>query len=183
MSVENVGFRSVGKIRKAHGIRGELFLISFSKSFDWLGDVDTAQLVKKEMDENGESQEVTHNFKIIKKKPHKIGYILKLEGFNNRNLAEEFEGSLFQVPESLFADSTGKEEFYLEQLKGFELLDPAGNLKGSVSGFSNNTVQDILVVSKEEESFEVPYVDQWIQQLDFANKKIIMNLPDGLEAQ
>ena len=47
--------------------------------------------------------------------------------------------------------------------------------------FGNNGAQDLLVVQSEKSQFEVPYVDELIEQLDFAEKKIVMNLPEGIE--
>ena len=175
-------FKSVGKIRRAHGIRGELFLISFSKNFDWLEDVNEATLVKREEVEEGDFKEVRYQFPINKAKTHKIGRILKLDGITDRNLAESFEGAVFQVPQGLLESKETAEDFYLLQLKDFELIDQDQKLRGKVSAFGNNGAQDLLVISTSEGSeFEVPYVESWIKQLDFTEKKIVMNLPDGLE--
>lgn len=173
-------FKSVGKIRRAHGIRGELFLISFSKSFDWLSDINEASLVKKEANAEGKLEEVRYQFQIKKSKDHKVGRILKLEGIEDRTKAENFEGAVFQVPQSIFKEIE-KDDYYLLQLKGFSLFDTKGELRGEVINFGNNGAQDLLVVQSEKSQFEVPYVDELIEQLDFAEKKIVMNLPEGIE--
>lgn len=173
-------FRSVGKIRKAHGIRGELFLISFSKSFDWLNDINEAQLVRKEKNSEGKFEEIRYNFDIKKSKNHKIGRILKLKGIEDRNKAEEFEGAVFQVPEAVFQDEE-KEDYYLLQLKDFSLYDEENNLKGKVVDFGNNGAQDLLVIENNDHKFEVPYVDELIKVLDFTEKKLVMSLPEGIE--
>lgn len=175
----NSDFRSVGKIRRAHGIRGELFLISFSKSFDWMEDIKEANLLRREANAEGEVSEVLHKFKIKKAKDHKVGRILKLEGMNDRNLAESFEGSLFQVPNTIF-DNAENEDFYLLELEGFQLVDPAGNELAKITGFSTNNAQDLLLVTNDDGEFQVPYVKEWIEQLDFANQKVVINLPEGL---
>lgn len=175
-------FRSVGKIRRAHGIRGELFLISFSKNFDWLDDVNEANLVTKEQTEDGKWQNIRHSFPIKKAKSHKVGRILKLDGILDRNKAESFEGAVFQVPQDLFKNDEKAEDFYLLQLKDFQLIDQNDEVRGLVVNFGNNGAQDLLVIkSTKGTEFEVPYVDEWIVQLDFADKKIKMNLPEGIE--
>lgn len=175
-------FRSVGKIRKAHGIRGELFLISFSKSFDWMDDINEAQLVRKELNDEGKYEEIRYSFDIKKAKDHKVGRILKLKGIEDRNKAEEFEGAVFQVPQSVFQDEE-KEDYYLLQLKGFSLFDENENLKGSVVDFGNNGAQDLLVIENDSKKFEVPYVDELIKVLDFTEKKLVMALPEGIEQE
>lgn len=174
-------FHSVGKIRKAHGIRGELFLISFSKNFDWLSDVDEAQLVRKIKNAEGKYEEHRFSFPIKKSKDHKVGRILKLEGINDRNMAEEFEGAVFQVPKELFSNDENNEEYYLLQLKGFQLFNQEDALLGEVVDFGNNNAHDLLVIEKDGHRFEVPYVDELILKLDFSEKSLQMNLPEGIE--
>ena len=52
--------------------------------------------------------------------------------------------------------------------------------------FSSNGVQDLLVIEKREEKekaykrYEVPFVEDFIEKIDFKEKKIFMNLPEGL---
>ena len=111
-----------------------------------------------------------------------MGRILKLDGITDRNLAESFEGAVFQVPQGLFETTESSEDFYLLQLKDFDLIDQEQKLRGKVSAFGNNGAQDLLVIrTAEGNEFEVPYVESWIKQLDFTEKKIVMNLPDGIE--
>ena len=72
--------RQFGKIRSAHGIRGEVFLISFSKSFDWLENRKKARLLMKEKDEEGQWQTKSQEFKI--KKNDRIAQLLIHRTFN-----------------------------------------------------------------------------------------------------
>src|SRR5215204_1518205 len=39
----------VGKVRDAHGLKGELFIVVFAKVADWMAKLQTFDLVRKEM--------------------------------------------------------------------------------------------------------------------------------------
>ncbi len=173
------GFRRVGKIRAPHGIRGELFLISFSKNFDWLGDISKASLVTKEKDESGKLQEVVHQFSIKKSKPHKVGYILRLEGLDSRTEAEAYTGALFQIPEDIFQKNES-EHYYLLKLEGFSVKFANLEPEGIVVGFAHNGAQDLLIVRLDSKEVSIPYVQDFILDLNFEEKFILLDVPQDL---
>ena len=107
------------------------------------------------------------------------GQIIKLEGINTRNDAEAFKGAQWQVPEEIL--QTGDEkEFYLLKLEGFEVVDEEMGGVGTIVAFSNNNAQDILEVKKGEQTFQIPYVEEFLVNVDFEAKKVSMKLPPGL---
>tara|TARA_B100001248_G_scaffold260398_1_gene248503 strand:- start:7422 stop:7946 length:525 start_codon:yes stop_codon:yes gene_type:complete len=170
-----MNYKALGKIRRAHGIRGEVFLISFSKRFDWLQGLETLRLVRKVKNEKGDWENIVECYPIKKQKPHKVGYILDLEGVKTRNQAEDLEGAVLELAaEDL---KLAKDEFYLYQLEGFTVYH-AGQELGKITGFSTNQAQDLLLVSGEK-SLEIPYVDAFIVKVDFDNKQVHCHLPEG----
>ena len=57
--------------------------------------------------------------------------------------------------------------------------DPNRNvLVGTVLSLSSNGPQDLLVVGERE--FLIPFVEAFILEIDFPNRKIFMDLPEGL---
>lgn len=178
--IEKDGFVRIGKIRCAHGIRGELFLISYTKNFDWLYELEELGLVIKCQDEEGQWQENKSFFQIQKLKKHKVGQIIKLAGVNDRNRAEEFIGAQLEVAKELFEQMQEDGSYYLRALKGFQIIDQASNSIGPVMGFANNGAQDILLVEHKGEEVGIPYVDDFIVKKNFKEKWIRMELPQGL---
>lgn len=168
-------YKQLGKIRSAHGISGEVFLISFSQSFDWLKSRNKARLLIKEKDEKGEWYERAQEFSILKKKPHKVGYLLKLEGIKTRNDAETLKGALFEIKEE---ELTAEDGFYLFELKDFKVFEGKAFI-GTVVGFSSNGVQDLLLVETEDKKIEIPYVKPLVEETKWQEKIIQVNLPDG----
>lgn len=165
----------VGKVKDAHGIRGELHLLLFAKRADWAENLDKVRLEK----ENPKTDSDQAELGIKKLRPHKSGFIFNSEQLKDRNQAEALKGYLFYIPKSLLVAEQGERPFLIE-LKGFALIDPENNLLGEVVGFSSNGAQDLLVIKNNKGEFEVPYVDAFILELDYEGRSLKMDLPEGL---
>lgn len=167
----------VGKVRDAHGLKGELFIVLFAKVADWLSKLETFDLIRKEMVE-GKLQEVRHSFTVKRVKPHKNGLILNPNEMEDRTAAESFAGAVFEIPAELLKSEEG-ETIYLKEIDGFMVFD--GDLEvGPITGFSSNGPQDLLQVKSANGEALIPLVPELINKLDFKNKRIMMSLPQGL---
>jgi 16S rRNA processing protein RimM len=173
-------YKSLGKIRDAHGIKGEVFLISFSKQFDWLADMDTAYLSRREQDEEGKWIETLHEFPIKRKKAHKVGQILKLEGMDTRNDAESFKGAMFQVPLKVLDTTDTDGRFFLSRIEGYTVDFKGQEAKGKITGFGTNGIQDLLVIDWNGKTVEIPYVDAFVTKVDFDSQTVFLDAPEGL---
>lgn len=160
----------VGKVKSAHGLKGEIFVIVFSKDTSWYKKLKSCQLKNLKSEIN--------SYKVEKVKPHKEGLILQLFGTIDRNESEKLIGLDFYIEDELLKSQKG-ETIYLTEILGFDVL-LQGQCVGQVESFSSNGSQDLLVVRNEEHLFEVPFVDDFIQQLDFESQKIHMNFPAEL---
>lgn len=169
-SPETAKLRHVGKVMDAHGIRGELYCLVFSGDISWLEKVAYLNLVK-----DGESFRI----KILKLKPFKRGFIVSLEGFTTRNRAEEFKGAEVWAEDELFVSQDG-ELPYLVELLSFGVVDEVLGQIGKVKAFSSNGVQDLLIIDGGGEEFEIPFVKNFVVEMDFVNKRLVTRLPEGL---
>ena len=166
--------RKVGKIKEAHGLKGDFYILIFSKDVSWLPKLQTFFLSPDE------SQKGLRTFQVEKAKPFKNGLMLKAEGVPDRTEAEKFKGHLFFVPESLFESQEG-ETIYLSEVAGFEVLGPEKEKLGRIIGFSTNGAQDLLVVEKiSGGQAEIPFVEDFILNIDFESQYVQMNLPEGI---
>jgi len=64
-------------------------------------------------------------------------------------------------------------------VKGFKVYDK-GTLVGKIIGFSSNNAQDLLIVETSNKEVEIPFVQAFVVKMDSKNKKIEMDLPEGL---
>ena len=163
----------VGKVTKAHGIKGELFIHLFSGQADWLEQLEALVLSPTKTPEN------LQTFAIEKMRVHKSGLILKPKGVDDRNRAEALNKSYMQIPTSLLVASPG-EPRYLHEYLGFTLVDAQDKPLGKIVDFSNNGAHDLFVVQGVEKVFEVPFVDEIVGSIDMNQKIICVDLPEGL---
>lgn len=189
-------FVRVGKIKDAHGIRGELFIVLFAGEAAWLNQLKSVRLVN---DPEAAAPRTNPHQKLTPAKPpkpqpqgpltfavksarlHKNGLIVKTAEVRDRNQAEEMRGMLLEVPESFLISKPG-EELFLREVLGFSVIDlnrEAINI-GKVTAFSSNVAQDLLVVETSSGKAEIPFVTDFVEKIDYAAKEIRMKLPAGL---
>ena len=104
---------------------------------------------------------------------------------NDRNASDLLVKSLFYIPEEHFISDKG-ETIFLNEIQDFVLINETEDGHqaelGVIQSFSSNGVQDLLVVYRPNHpTFEVPFVDDFILEIDFDHKKVIMCLPAGLD--
>ncbi|MEQ1879226.1 MAG: ribosome maturation factor RimM [Bdellovibrionia bacterium] len=175
---------TIGKVRDAHGLKGELFVILFAGQADWADGLKEITLTRKEREKNDKGVEETiersYIYPIKRFKIHKRGMILKVDGLSDRTESEAFAGALGQIQPASLSSQPG-ERVYLKELENFEVQDAKLGVLGKISGFSSNGAQDLIVVMlKDDTRAEIPLIPEFISSLDFKTKRIEMNLPEGL---
>lgn len=166
--------RKVGKVKDAHGLRGDLAVLIFSKDVSWLKQLQVFGLSATD------SEQDLKTFNVEKAKPFKEGLILKPEGIVDRTQAEKLKGQLFYIPEELLESQEG-ETIYLSEIQGFQVENPQGEKLGTVTGFSSNLAQDLLLVDKlTGGQAEIPFVEDFIVEIDFEGQRLILDLPEGI---
>lgn len=161
----------VGKVKQAHSLRGEVYILIFSKDISWLKKIKNILLVNH-------SQEKIVS--VIKTKPFKDGFIATLDAVTDRNMSEALEGYEVWIPADLLK-SMPNETPYLIEIQNFKVVDKTLGDIGIIREFSSNGQQDLLIIqSKSNIDFEVPFVDDFVLKIDSENKTIFTDLPEGL---
>lgn len=162
----------VGKIREAHGLKGDLYVLVFSGDISWAKRMKSFGLKAKDSDE-------IQTFTVERTKPFKKGLIVKAKEILDRTAAEGVEHMEFYIEDDLLVSKPG-ESIYLSEIKNFKLKNPDQKILGEIVGFSSNGVQDLLVVEMEGKTAEIPFVDAFIKKIDFKHQAVVMDLPEGL---
>ncbi|CAM4044412.1 ribosome maturation factor RimM [Flavobacterium branchiophilum] len=71
-------------------------------------------------------------------------------------------------------------QFYFHEVIGFEIEDQRLGVFGVIQSVNDSTAQALFEVLNGEIEILVPIIDHFLVQVDRENKKIIMNLPEGL---
>ncbi len=165
--IKPAAWKNVGKIKDAHSLKGEVYVLVFSKDISWADHLESAQVGEK-------------IFPVQRWKPYKDGLLVKFEGVNDRTQAEAIKGQIFSISEELLESDEG-DTIYLSEIQDFHIVDANGEELGQITGFSSNIAQDLLVVTKKSGGqAEIPFVDEFIVEIDFDAKKIEMDLPEGI---
>lgn len=170
VAFEGKNLRLVGRVKDAQGLKGELFVSLIAGQADWLDDLRefflrTPTGIKK--------------FSVTRSRPHKNGVVLLCAELSDRTQAEALRGFDFLIPEELLVSAPG-ERIYLGEIIGFQVEHADGRFIGKVQSFRGNGAQDLMVVVDQQAEWEIPLVDAFILEINFAEKKIVMNLPPGL---
>ena len=165
------GRHKVGWVQSAHGIRGEIFVRLSAGSADWLHGLKHLYLL------SGDSESLSEH-KVSFARPHKDGLIVKLADVVDRNRSEELRKSSVYIDSELLTAEPG-ERIYLGQILGFEVLD-RGVAVGKITGFTSNGPQDLLQVAGVKGEILIPFVDDFIVDINFDGRIVNMSLPDGL---
>lgn len=171
----------VGKVKEAHGLRGEFYVLLFSGDSSWLPRLKSFGLGEcPSPKEKPSDRAVRSTLTCQKVKPFKKGLIIKAVELGDRTAAEEIEGMGFYIPDDFLVSQAG-EGIYLEEVRGFTVKDAEEVALGVIVDFSTNGAQDLLVVRPlKGRDFEIPFVDAFLMKIDFKGKIVKMSLPDGL---
>jgi len=166
--MEKQEMRLIGKIKDAHGLRGDVFIIFFSKDYSWIDLIDEVYIEETP-------------YEVIKMAQHKDGLKAQLKGLTDRNQSEALIGKQVYLPADFFFTQDEDEGLFLTEIEKFKVVDKMAGEIGIITGFSSNTAQDLLVVTSPSGNvFEIPFVDAFIIEIDHENKTIQMDLPEGL---
>lgn len=155
----------VGKIVGTHGIKGELKVKS-DTSFDRFKKGNVLYIEKEE--------------KIIinSSRVHKGLHLITINGLTNINDVLMYVNKNIYVPHDRSELEEG--EYYYEDLIGLICYDSNKEEIGEVIDLQEVPQGLILEIRGKEKTILIPYVDEFIEEIDLDNKKILINEIEGL---
>lgn len=162
---------NIGKIVKAHGVRGELKVYSSS---DFIMD----RLKKNAvviLEKNGKQTEM----KVTASRMHKEMALVKFEGIDSMNDAELWRDAEILVDRKNIPSL--KEGYYFFELKGLDVYSEENVKIGVVSDVQEGLANNNLRVLKEDGTeCLIPYVKAFIRDVQLEENKIIVKVIEGL---
>ena len=164
----------MGKIVGAHGIKGALKVYSYAESASSFKPGNSV-ILKSEGSEQA--------FVIAWVKPHHKTVLVAFEGVTHRNRAEELIGlELFMAWDSLETLEEGV--YYWSDIIGLSVFTIENEYLGRVTSVIQTGSNDVYVVKNEEgqDSAEilVPALEWVVREIDLDQKKMRVDLPEGL---
>lgn len=164
----------IAQIVRPHGIAGELRVRLFNSDSEVLFDLEQVRLRLP----NG--TEAAHVIEAIR--PTTEGFVLlRLEGVEDRNAAEELRGATLIVARSALPPPE-EGEFYVCDILGAGVFLTDGTELGTVAEYRSYPSTDVIVVHGKGKRWEVPLVDDFIASVDVPARRIELHSVEGLES-
>ena len=166
----------VGRVLRPHGVRGELRVKIITNYPERLVQHTHFYLA------HSNSPEIVHRYPVEGLRFHKKALLLKLDGCDDRNAADELRGMLVQIP---VEDAVPLEEgeYYLFQLIGVRVETESSEWLGQVVEVIETGANDVYVVRGPRGEVLLPAVDEVVLELDLESKHMVVRLLPGLLAE
>jgi len=161
----------LGKIAKKFSFKGEVLIY-----------LDTDE---PELYENMESVFVEFNknlvpFFIENSNLHKGDFLrVKFEDVDDEAEADAIMGCEIYLPLNMLPKLEGN-KFYFHEVIGFEIEDLRLGIFGKIVSINDTSAQPLFEVINGNVEILIPMIDQFLVKIDRENKKVIMDLPEGL---
>lgn len=165
-------FYKVGTMVNTHGIKGEVRVIATT---DFAGE--RFQKGNELFIDNNEKKAV----KIATVRNHKQFILLSFDGMQNINDVEKYKGMDLLVSDADLQELEDG-EFYYKDIIGAEVYTEDEQLIGSVKEIFETGANDVWVIKRSgKEDLLIPMIDDVIKEVNVENKKITIDLLEGLD--
>jgi 16S rRNA processing protein RimM len=176
-----VEFAAVGRVRRAHGVRGELVVELMTDAPDVIF-ASGARVFQGTVagdiwrdSKSGETRELT----VLASRPFKGGLLVTLDAVTDRTEAEHWNGRHLLVPfDELAAPEEG--EVFLHELDGMRVLDETGAALGEVRAWYQVPQGVLLDVRTSRGDVSLPFNGQFVRHVNRAERTLTVAIPDEL---
>lgn len=162
----------VGKFGAPHGVRGEIRLKSYTDDPFAIGNYETLS--------TGDGSPV----EFVSLRPQKAMLVARLKGCDSREAAEKLNGVELFVDRSELPETEDEDEFYLADLVGLDVRDPAGATTGKVIAVENFGAGDILEIRLSAgKAFMVAFTREAVPEIDLQAGYLVLVPPEEVEAR
>ncbi|GAA4619453.1 ribosome maturation factor RimM [Saccharopolyspora hordei] len=175
MAVTEPETLAVGRVVRPHGVRGELVVEVLTDSPELRfapGSVLGTQLRGKDR-----GQELT----VAAARPHAGRLLLRVEGVDSRDAAEELRGVLLTVTTDALEPTEDPDEFHDHELIGLRAVQVSGDEVGEVRDVVHTPAGELLAVrTAEGREVLVPFVADIVPEVDVSAGTLVIDPPEGL---
>ena len=161
----------LGKIAKKFSFKGEVLVY-----------LDTDE---PELYENMESVFVEFNNNLVPyfistSSLHKNDFLrVRFEDVGSEEEADKIIGCPVYLPLKMLPKLSDN-KFYFHEVIGFEVEDKRYGIVGVIQSINDSTAQTLFEVLNGDVEILIPMIDHFLVKIDRENKKVLMDLPEGL---
>jgi 16S rRNA processing protein RimM len=167
----------VGRVRRAHGIRGELVVETLTDAPDAIFASGRRVFAGTR---DGEITRGHIELRVVRSSPFKGGLIVAFEGINDRNEADSWRDRTFLVPEDE-VEPPSDDEVFIHDLVGMTVVLPDGELLGKVTEvfeLPQGLVMEVAHVRPK--AVLLPFNEQTVTAVDSDKRVIHVDPIEGL---
>ncbi|SRR5712691_6495513 len=171
---DTTGRIAVGVIRKAHGVRGEASVEPWTDSAERFQQLSAVTLVSPD-------EERTRAVTIESSRPHGDRALVKFAEIATPEEIQELKEWTIEIPESE-ARPRQADEYFLHDLVGLHLIDATGADRGEIIEVYEGGGGILLHVRRADgKTYEVPFAQSICTKIDLPERKIVVDLPEGID--
>jgi 16S rRNA processing protein RimM len=161
----------LGVITGAHGVRGEVKVRPFTAEPDALdayGDIENA---------GGDRR-----FALTVTRVSAKGVICRIGGVDDRDAALALRGTELWLPRERLPEPD-EDEWYVDDLKGLQVVDPEGRRLGEVRAVTDHGGGDVVeILTDDGRELVVPFTHAHVPEVDVKGGRLVVAAPEWVEA-
>lgn len=158
----------VGKIVNTHGVKGCMKCVPLTDDMERFYELEYIYT---------EKDNVKRKIKDVWYRKNMV-YIM-LEDIDDMNTAESFKDTFISIFEDQLRELP-EDSYYLFDLEGMEVYSDEGEYLGKINIIYQTGANDVYEIINENKSFLIPAVKEVVKKVDIENKKMVINVIEGL---
>ena len=165
---------AIGVIRKPHGVRGEASVEPWTDFIERFDEVSKVTLVSPD-------EAATRDETIESWRAHGDRALIKFAGISTPEEVQQLKGWTVEIPEEQ-ARALEPDEYFLHDLAGLHLIDAEGRDRGEILEAYEGGGGILLNVKRRDgKTYEVPFAQDICTEINLKEKKIVVDLPEGID--
>jgi 16S rRNA processing protein RimM len=162
----------VGRIGRAHGIRGEVFVVV--RTDDPEARFAAGSVLVTDPAEAGP-------LTVADARNHSGKLVVRFEGYTDRTGAETLSGIRLVIDSDDLPPSDDPDEFHDHELVGLAAVLADGSTLGTVTEVVHGPAGELLAVARTEGSEAlIPFIREFVPEVDVAGGRVVVTPPEGL---
>ena len=166
----------VGRVRRAHGIRGELVVELMTDAPDAIFAPGARLFAGNTAGDITPSARELH---VEDARSFKDGLLVTFGEIADRTQADLWRDRYLLVPRDEL-EPPGEDEVYLHDLVGLEVQRTDGSVIGKVSAYFELAHGLLLEIRRPDDTVLMPYRDEFVAEVDIEGGRLVIDPPEGL---
>jgi 16S rRNA processing protein RimM len=162
---------AVGRVGRAHGVRGEAFVAPWTDTPDERFVI--GALLRTEPAEHGP-------LRVAEAKNHSGKLVVRFDGITSRSAIEQLRGTMLLIDAATRSPIADPDEFYDTDLVGLSARDLTGATVGAVTDVLHSAAGSVLVIDLSGREVLLPFRKAMVPTVDLQAGFLVLDPPAGL---